>query len=406
MANKRLRAFLGPVICAVLAVVPASRAQQPAKALTNSDIIKMTKSGLAESTILAVMQAGPANFDVSPDALIAMKNAGVTQNVINAVVAAATNKPNSSATPPAAAPAGETPTPAPAAGSQSWPPTGQAATPNPNPASQRTKALPPGAPSNSSSPPLAAVAPSAPKEPSVVMLPASAPSGSASPQVAINLPLEKTQLAQTKTKASSLGGFANNSVATQALNTGVNTVAWEGAMHSGGSMAGGIAASQAGGVFGSVMSRRKAAVTYLWAVAGTNSPTTASSNQPTFSVNFAGWMYVSLDDFEPVIVKLTPTPPPNAWRLVGASQGKEDAVSSSAVDWQAFSNFLQDQAPTRVKRISPGIFEISASMPLEAGEYGIALRPTSKSMKFSGADIVRNQGNGKVLNSVWTFEVK
>jgi hypothetical protein len=95
-----------------------------------------------------------------------------------------------------------------------------------------------------------------------------------------------------------------------------------------------------------------------------------------------------------------------AWRLVGASQGKENAFSSSAVDWQAFSNFLQDQAPAQVKKISPGVFEISASMPVEAGEYGIVLRPVSKAMKFSGADIARNQGNGKVFNSVWSFEVK
>jgi hypothetical protein len=123
-------------------------------------------------------------------------------------------------------------------------------------------------------------------------------------------------------------------------------------------------------------------------------------------VNFAGWMYVSLDEFEPVIVKLTPTPPPTTWRLIGASQGKENAFPSSAVDWQAFSNFLQDQATAQVKKISPGVFEISASMPLEAGEYGIVLRPVSKTMKFSGVDIARNQGNGKVPNSIWTFTVK
>ncbi len=402
MASKGLRAFLGALICAVLAVVPASRAQQQTKTLTNSDIIKMATSGLAESTILAVMQVSPANYDASPDALIAMKSAGVTQNVLNAVVAAAANKSNSPATPPTA----DTATPASAPGSQSWPPTGQAATANPNPPPQHASTPSPGPPSNSLSPPSAATVASASKEPSVVMLPVSAPPGSAAAQAAINLPLEKTQLSQTKSKASSLGGLANDSVTTQALLAGVNTVAWDGMTHSGGSMAGGIATSQAAGIFGSAMSHRKATVTYLWAIPGPSSPTQATSNQPKFSVNFAGWMYVSLDDFEPVIVKLTPTPPPNAWRLVGASQGKENAYSSSSVDWQTFSNFLQDQAPTQVKKISPGIYEVSASMPLEAGEYGIVLRPISKTMKFSGADVARNQGNGKVLNSVWTFEVK
>jgi hypothetical protein len=222
----------------------------------------------------------------------------------------------------------------------------------------------------------------------------------------IPLPLEKTQLSQTKTKASSRAGLANDSLTTQALQTGVNTVAWEGVMHSGGSITGGIAAGQAGGILSSVMLHHKRTVTYLWAIQGPSSTMPANSNQPRFSVNFAGWIYVTLDDFEPAIVKLTPTPPPDAWRLVGASQGKEDAYSSSYVDWQVFSNFVQDLAPTQVKKILPGVFEISASQPLESGEYGIVLRPVSRTMKFSGADVARKQGSGKVFNSVWTFEVK
>jgi len=249
----------------------------------------------------------------------------------------------------------------------------------------------------------AAAATSSGREPSVVMLPTSSSSG---PTDSIPLPLEKTQLSQTKTKASSLGGLANDSMTTQALQMSANTLAIQGMTHGGGSMLGGIVAGEAGSVLGSAMLHRKPTVTYLWAVQGASSAIRANSNQPRFWVDFAGWMYVSLDDFEPVIVKLTPTPPPTAWRLVGASQGKEDAYSSSAVDWQAFSNFVEDPAPTRAKKISPGVFEISASMPLEAGEYGIVLRPISKTMKFSGADVARNQGNGKVFNSVWAFEVK
>jgi hypothetical protein len=393
------------VMALFVAKIAMPSPQQNSKALTNTDIIKMTKAGLAESTILAVIQASPANFDVTPEALIAMKTAGVTQNVISAVVAAATNKSGSSTTSPAGAAASSMPTPAQVPGSQTWPQVaGQAKTPNPSPASNQASAVPPGFTANTSTtPPLAASATSPTNEPFVVMLPARASLGSAD---SISLPLEKTQLSQTKTKASSLGGLANDSVTTQALQTGVNTVAWEGMMHSGGSIAGGVAASEAGGLFGLAMLHRKPTVTYLWAVQGASSATRANSNQPRFSVNFAGWIYVTLADFEPVIVKLTPTPPPNVWRLVGASQGKEDAYSSSSVDWQAFSNFVQDPAPTQVKKISPGIFEISASIPLEAGEYGIVLRPISKTMKFAGADVARNQGNGKVFNSAWTFEVK
>jgi hypothetical protein len=390
----KTRTWLGLALVAAL-TISAGWAQNQAKPLTDGDVIKMTKSGLGESTILAVIQATPANFDISPNALIALKNAGVTQNVINAVVAAAASQANSPAGPSAVSP--PTNTPAAAPGMLSGSPGSAAGAAEPK-ATNLTPAVPPLG--------LNPVAqPAQSKEPSVVLLPASAVPGASAPEGLIALPLEKAQLSQTKTKVSSLGGFAGNSVKASAISAGANTVATEGEVHSGG-VVGGVAASEAGGVFGSVMSRRKDSVTYIWAVSGSSSTTLVPSNQPRFSVNFAGWMYVSLNEFEPTIVKLTPTAPPSAWRLVAASQGKENAVSTSAVDWQAFSNFVQDQAKGQVKKIAPGVFEISAAMPLEAGEYGIVLRPLSKTMKFSGADVARNQGNGKVLNSVWTFAVK
>ena len=197
-------------------------AQSQTNPLTDDDIIRMTKSSLGESTILAVMQASPANFDISPNALIAMKGAGVTQNVINAVVGAATNKTSS-----------------PTAASDSVQPK-SAAQSN----SSASMQLKPADQSGQS------------KEPSVVMMPASASPGSAAPG-ARQLAIEKTQLNQTKTKSASLGGYANDSVTTEAMQAGANTAATEGLMHSGGSMLGGIAAGEAGGLFGSAMSRRK-----------------------------------------------------------------------------------------------------------------------------------------------------
>src|SRR5262249_55978760 len=141
--------------------------QQNARALNDIDIINMTKSGLAESTILAVIQASPTNFDVTPEALVAMRNAGVTQSVISTVVAAATNKSRSSTPELAGAAASSMPAPARVPASQAWPGT--------------------------------AAATSTTREPSVVMLPISASSGSIDP---VSLPLEKTQLSQTKGKAS------------------------------------------------------------------------------------------------------------------------------------------------------------------------------------------------------------
>src|ERR1700676_2123576 len=92
----KTRKSLGIALIVTLAV-SIGWAQSQTNPLTDDDIIRMTKSGLGESTILAVMQASPTGFDISPNALISMKSAGVTQNVINAVVAAGTNKSKASA---------------------------------------------------------------------------------------------------------------------------------------------------------------------------------------------------------------------------------------------------------------------------------------------------------------------
>ncbi len=152
---------------------------------------------------------------------------------------------------------------------------------------------------STSSQALSSDSPTSSKEPSVVLLPAGSQAGPKALLSGTVLPLEKTHLSQTKTKASSLGHLANDSVTTQAIESGVNTAAWEGAVHTG-SLGGEMAASQTGGILSSVMAHRKSAVTYLWALTGPNSSANALSNQPSFLVDFSGWMYVSVDEFEPV----------------------------------------------------------------------------------------------------------
>lgn len=54
--------------------------------LTNSDVLSMAKSGIGEQTILLAIQQGPTKFDTSPQALIELKNAGLSDRVLNAVL--------------------------------------------------------------------------------------------------------------------------------------------------------------------------------------------------------------------------------------------------------------------------------------------------------------------------------
>jgi hypothetical protein len=59
------------------------------QSLTNDSIIKLVKAGLSEDLIISTINAQPGAYDTSPDGLIALKAAGVSDKVVSAVVAKA-----------------------------------------------------------------------------------------------------------------------------------------------------------------------------------------------------------------------------------------------------------------------------------------------------------------------------
>ena len=96
--RKAVCAFLFLVFC------PFLIAQQ---ALNNDSIIKMVKAQLSDDVIITTINASPGAYDTSPDGLIALKQAGVSDKVIAAIVAkGAAAAPDSAApsTPDASAP--------------------------------------------------------------------------------------------------------------------------------------------------------------------------------------------------------------------------------------------------------------------------------------------------------------
>lgn len=361
MTMKALRTvtFLGVIVIAICTVGLAQQAHKPVakkpagpKVLTNYGVITMVKGGVPESTIITAIQTQKSKFDVSPTGLVALHKAGVTQGEMDAIMAASG-----------------------AGGGGAAPAAGTAA---------------------------AAAAPeSAPPQP--------APTQSAMPVVAVMLngsaqeiPLEKTQLAETKTKPTSMTSLAADSVVTQAMQAGVNTATMSAVSHMT-SMAGASTVEQAGGIFSSMMARRKPTVTYVWGV-----PNPASTNilpivSPSFTVNFANTPGVNPDDFEPAIVKLTPAQ--SSCRIVGATQGKDDMSGSAAADWQIYSKFLEERVAVKSQKTGKGQYQLSPSSALLPGEYAVVLRPLSKTMKFSGGDVARAQGDGLMFDSVWSFEV-
>jgi hypothetical protein len=335
--------FLTLWVGLVASFVFAQQNQQP---LTNVDVVKMVKSGLPASVIANAIQANDTDFDVSANGLISLQKAGVPQTVMDAMISASSKKRSAASASSAAAPA-----------------TASAA------------ALPNG--------------------------------GHLAVTVAQDgqtqqLPLEKSQLAQTKTKASSLGALATDSAVNQAFQVGVNEAAWQAWQHGGGyGTYSGVSAGA--NVMSGLMGRRKPTVTYVWALAGPSAGRTLGSS-PTFDVTFTGIPGINEEEYEPAIVKLTSTS--NNWRLVGASQGKADAMQDSSANWEVYSSYVEEKVPVSANKLAAGHVQISPASPLAAGQYGVVLRPRNKSKRFAGADVANNQGEGLVFNSVFSFAVK
>lgn len=74
--------------------------------LTNENVIELVKAGLSEGVILAKIKDSTSKFDTSSAGLIALKNGGVSDNLILAMIEAG-NRPSTRA--PAASPADLTP---------------------------------------------------------------------------------------------------------------------------------------------------------------------------------------------------------------------------------------------------------------------------------------------------------
>ncbi len=89
-----MRNLVPPTVRLVLAVAlcigfqtVGSAAAAEERPLTNEDVVKMVRAGLAEDTVLAKIQGARSAFDTSVDGLIALKQAGVSDRVVRAMVA-------------------------------------------------------------------------------------------------------------------------------------------------------------------------------------------------------------------------------------------------------------------------------------------------------------------------------
>jgi hypothetical protein len=77
-----------PEAAAIPATVAAPKpAAQTSEILDNDAVVKMIVGGLKEDTVVSVVQARPGNYNLTSDALLGLKAAGVPQSVISAMTA-------------------------------------------------------------------------------------------------------------------------------------------------------------------------------------------------------------------------------------------------------------------------------------------------------------------------------
>ena len=350
--------------------MPTLRAQNTSKALTNGDVVTMVKGGLSESMIVSAIQSQDTNFDISAMGLLGLKKSGVSAKLMDAVMAAAKKQKEANQAAEAAATAKAASDAAAAAQAEA--------------AAKAAAAAPPAA----------------------VGLPSVLLAQGTQKQA---LTADRTQIVQTKTKPSSLSALAPDGTLAKSMSAVTQGIANAGMMSPGSGLASG--AMMANPMIGPAMSaatlfasRHKPTVTEVWALGNQRSETVIHNNQPSFEVLYAGIPGINADEYEPVLLKLTPTP--TNFRLVGATEAKSDQMQSAIADWGVYSSFVEERVAAQATKVGSGHYQLQPSAALIAGEYGVALRPVDKNKKFSGSSISQNNGDGLVFNSVWSFEVQ
>ena len=327
----------------ILLVCAVSTAQPRRSALTNAAVVSMVKGGMPESLIVSTIQSSETEFDVSPQGLAALKEAGVGKRVMEVMVAAEARKE--------AAPASSAGTGA-------------------------AKAAPSRAPL---------------QQPYVQLVQEKAKR---------NLAAERAQIALVKTKNQDLNSLASETLAFQLMQGLAAEASAQAAARSGSGAAGALGGA-ASGMMGGIFKKKPPTLTYVWGVPGPTPSNALPTDNPKFEIACEAVPGVNAEEFTPVLVKLVPAK--DNWRLVGSGKGKEDATQSA--DWDVYSSFVEQKVPAKVNKTASGRFELEPASPLAPGEYALVLRPLSRNKKFVGADLTSSQGDGLVFNSAWTFSI-
>jgi hypothetical protein len=330
-------------------------------AIGNDDVVAMTNAGFAEITILAAIAANDTRFDVSPHALLALKDAGVAENVIDAMLTTeAANKKAASAAKKAAA--------------------------------QTTAAPPPPAELARLSAMIEQLAAKQDAAAAAQRPPEPPPSADPAPHAWVLAENDRSPLPPTIAQVAFTDDKSANRLKTltSLANTALVFVS---------PAVGGIATTL-GGLFHPDSQEHTA----IWALTGAGAPR-ALAAAPRFEVEFGHIPGVDPDEYQPAIVRLVPTK--DNYRLVAAAK-TTGAKSSAPPD----GPIIEEPVVTQLTQLGRGRYR-AAAMPLPAGEYALVLRPIEKDdrgrrkrhkSETSLGDLLGG-GTSQILYFTWDFAV-
>jgi hypothetical protein len=364
-------------------------AQETKRALTNEDVLNLMKGGFTEDVIVAMIEANDTNFDVSLPAINSLKDAGVSSNVMAAMLkAAARNRQGTAATTvssspgPAAAPQQLVPTPMMSSGAMGA--AGNSAYLQQMMSMAMSRAgmggmgMTGGSPSmldTSQLPPLTliTVEKHEPVRPSIA------------------------QIASTQTKGDGMPGAGSQ--ATSML-MGLGRQALQFGALSGGMFAGpgGMMAmsmmSGMGGLGGMGRHHGPPKVTYVWALPGRQSSFVVADNKPRFEMTYDNLLGIDPDAYEPELVRLVNSK--DNWRLVGATK-----TTMGQMGTEAYEKVTEARLPVVSHQLARGKMQIEPKQPLEPGEYAVVLRAIHPGKRAEGS--LGGGAETSIFFAVWDF---
>ena len=297
-------------------------AQTKKAPMTNDNVVQMVASGLTEDVIVGAISANDVDFDVSADGLLDLKKAGVSDRVVQSMIAAEAKKRDAtsqrSASPFETQPRQEMHMANPRMGAMGVPILN-------SPASEAPAQLP-----------VVTLIVGDKKQPMQASL---------------------TETANSKGKGGSKAGSVF-----KGFGKGMAMTA----------NMGGVPVPHGGGG-----GMRMPGVAYTWALPGKQSNFTISTATPKFEIEFGDIPGVDPDAYEPVLVKLIQTK--DNWRLVSSSKEKFDKHGNDTR-----SDKPEDKVALIVTTLGRGQVTAVPATGLVPGEYGLVLHPKKALKEFAG----------------------